>query len=42
MWYDVRQATKAMQHGVYEDSSGDLCRWKKSDSALFWLNSYGY
>lgn len=22
MWYDVRQATKAMQHGVYEDSSG--------------------
>ena len=41
MWYDVRQATKAMQHGVYEDSSGDLCRWKKSDSALFWLNSYG-
>ena len=22
MWYDVRQATKKMQHGVYEDLSG--------------------
>ncbi|CAJ1380724.1 unnamed protein product [Effrenium voratum] len=22
MWYDVRQATKAVQHGVYEDASG--------------------
>ncbi|CAJ1344477.1 unnamed protein product [Effrenium voratum] len=22
MWYDVRQATKAVQHGVYEDTSG--------------------
>ena len=29
MWYDVRQATKTMEHGVYEDVSGqaiDLLR----------------
>lgn len=26
MWFDVRQATKSMQHGVYEDSSGQPFR----------------
>ncbi|CAE7263289.1 unnamed protein product [Symbiodinium pilosum] len=26
MWYDVRQATKTMEHGVYEDVSGQAFR----------------
>ena len=35
MWYDVRQATKKMAHGVYEDSSGP------SGNSLWWLVTGG-
>ena len=41
MWYDVRQATKKMEHGVYEDLSGQpaaATKCSKADKLLQFQN----